>query len=112
VYLKDHVTQATIYPIASPNHIAIGAINVLHNEFNTEISRGNTYPMEEQMDRDMFVKYWFGTFAAVMIIGRPEDHGDLTLERDWSSIILGTFYVKPNYPGVYYGAAETRWYEG
>lgn len=101
VYLKDHVTQATIYPVASAAQLATGILQVLQDEFNSEIRKGDTYPMEEEMGFDKFVSYWFGTFAAVMLQGKPEEHGDLTDERDWSQFVLGTFYIKPNYPGTF-----------
>jgi len=108
VYLKDHVTQATIYPVASAAQLATGILQVLQNEVNSEIRKGDTYPMEEEMDFDMFVGYWFGTFAAVMLQGKPEEHGDLAAERDWSQIVLGTFYIKPNYPGTFAGTDGTQ----
>jgi hypothetical protein len=99
VYLRDHVTQATIYPITSAAQLSTKIISILQQELNGEIQRGDTYPMEELMDFDKFVSYWFGTFAAVILEGKPEDHGDLTVERDWMDLVLGTFYIKPNYPG-------------
>lgn len=99
VYLKDHVTQATIYPVSSPELLAPSILQSLHRELNQEILRGDTYPMEEELDFDTFVRYWFGVFAAVMLLGKPDDHGDLAADRDWAPYILGSFYVKPNYPG-------------
>ncbi|KAF8543055.1 hypothetical protein BDD12DRAFT_727561 [Trichophaea hybrida] len=99
VYLRDHVTHATIYPITSATQLFPSILTTLQDELNREIIRGDTYPMEEEMDFDKFVSYWFGTFAALMLLGRPEEHGDLTAERDWASLVLGTFYIKPNYPG-------------
>ncbi|KAI5806337.1 hypothetical protein EDC01DRAFT_609629 [Geopyxis carbonaria] len=99
VYLRDHVTHATIYPIFSASQVSPIIISTLQTEFNQEIARGDTYPLEEEMEFDSFVKYWFGTFAAIMLLGKPEDHGDLVAERDWAGICLGTFYIKANYPG-------------
>lgn len=100
VILRDHVTHATIYPIFPTTQIASSIVSTLHNEFSAEIIRGDTYPMEEPMTAEKFFSYWFGTFCAVMIIGKPEDHGDLSVDKDWTNLCLGTFYVKPNYPGA------------
>ena len=103
VYLKDHITQATIYPIRSSAQVAPAILAALHLELNQEILRGDTYPMEEELSFDAFVNYWFGVFAAVMLLGKPDDHGDLAAtDRNWAPYILGTFYIKPNYPGMLY----------
>ncbi|KAK6540279.1 hypothetical protein TWF694_009090 [Orbilia ellipsospora] len=61
-------------------------VEILCDELNGEIERGDTYPMEEFMEVDTFYNYWFGSFAAV-----------LTREEDGA--VLGSFHVKPNYPG-------------
>jgi hypothetical protein len=99
VYLRDHVTHATIYPITSTTQLFPSILATLQDELNREIIQGDTYPIEEEMDFDKFTSYWFGTFAALMLLGKPEEHGDLTAERDWGPLVLGTFYIKPNYPG-------------
>ena len=100
VFLRDHVTHATIYPIFPSTQLASSIIDTFHHEFTQEILIGDTYPMEEPMTAEKFISYWFGTFSAIMIQGRPEDHGDLSIEKDWSAHCLGTFYIKPNYPGT------------
>lgn len=69
------------------------------DEFNQELERGDTYPLEEPMTIEQFTKYWFGTFAAVMFMGGKEETSNLLEERDWTTQCLGTFYIKPNYPG-------------
>lgn len=47
--------------------------------------------------------YWFANFGAAMILGEIDSVEDVTLmeERgvDWTKECLGSFYVKPNYPG-------------
>lgn len=53
------------------------------------------------MTFEQYKNYWFGSFGVVMVQGRPEDHGNLSIPRgDWNQYILGTFYIKPNYPGM------------
>lgn len=69
------------------------------DEFNQELERGDTYPLEVPMTIEQFTKYWFGTFAAVMFMGGKEETSNLLEERDWTTQCLGTFYIKPNYPG-------------
>lgn len=65
-------------------------IRVLTTEMNGEIERGDTYPMDEPMDEAGFESYWFGSFAAVLV----------TVPADGESeVVLGSFHVKPNYPG-------------
>jgi hypothetical protein len=81
------------------SQIPVSLVDFLCKEFNTEIERGDTYPMEEPMTLEKFTNYWFGTFAAVMLIGGKDEQMDLLQERDWSVHCLGTFYIKPNYPG-------------
>lgn len=51
------------------------------------------------MTIEQFTKYWFGTFAAVMFMGGKEETSNLLEEKDWTTQCLGTFYIKPNYPG-------------
>jgi hypothetical protein len=56
--------------------------------------------MEEPMSLEQFAEYWFGTFAVLAILD-PVDGGEGLREgRDWESACQGTFYIKPNYPGM------------
>jgi hypothetical protein len=77
-------------------------VRFLYAQFSEEILRGSTYPMETPMSLDQFQGYWFGTFAVVVI--KDSDSGDevrpLHEGRDWENDCLGTFYIKPNYPGA------------
>ncbi|KAI9042473.1 GNAT family N-acetyltransferase [Aspergillus affinis] len=104
--LKDS-TKVSLYPIAhGAASIPSSLVKVLHREFSEEIARGATYPMEEAMGLDQFAGYWFGTFAVVAVVDR-DHHADGPPgrwlqgqeDRDWERDCLGTFYVKPNYPG-------------
>lgn len=96
VLLKDKETTATIYPITSSDQMPIGLLAFLCDEFNMEIERGDTFPLFDTLHIDTFQNYWFGSFAGVMLIGN-----EATIEegRTWEQECLGTFYVKPNYPG-------------
>lgn len=96
VLLKDRETTATIYPIASVEQLPIGLLAFLCDEFNMEIERGETFPLFDTLHIDTFQNYWFGSFAGVMLIG---DAPTIEDNRQWEKECLGTFYIKPNYPG-------------
>lgn len=103
VTLRDRVTIATLIPFFSPDAVPQRLLSCLCDQMNKEIEDGNTYPMSEPMSLETFGSYWFGNFGAVMVLG---DIGGIEavneMERggaDWSKLCLGSFYVKPNYPG-------------
>ncbi|EGW34009.1 uncharacterized protein SPAPADRAFT_135403 [Spathaspora passalidarum NRRL Y-27907] len=97
VLLKDGETTATIYPIHSPNELPPGLLAFLCDEFNMEIERGDTLPFFDTLHIEQFQQYWFGSFAAVMVLGdSPSLDGP---PRQWEKECLGTFSIKPNYPG-------------
>ncbi|KAJ5669689.1 hypothetical protein N7462_010759 [Penicillium macrosclerotiorum] len=91
----------TLYPVTGgPSSIPQDLIKFLHAEFSAEISRGATYPMEQPMALEQFADYWFGTFAIVAVLDEGAGAGEGLCEgRDWAKVCLGTFYIKPNYPG-------------
>lgn len=103
VTLRDRVTTATLLPFSSPSHVPQTLSAYLCDQLNKEIDRGDTYPMINPLPLETFGPYWFGNFAAVMILGEIQNVGDLhQLENqgtDWTKVCLGSFYVKPNYPG-------------
>lgn len=60
--------------------------------------------MESAMGLEQFAEYWFGTFAVVAVLdeegaGEGEDVDGLKEGREWEKVCLGSFYIKPNYPG-------------
>ncbi|KAJ5671851.1 hypothetical protein N7507_000978 [Penicillium longicatenatum] len=99
---KSDSAAVTLYPITNgPSSIPQDLVKYLHAEFSAEIERGTTYPMEKALGLQQFAEYWFGTFAVVAIL---DDEGDAAADglregRDWAKVCLGTFYIKPNYPG-------------
>lgn len=103
VTLRDRVTTATLVPFSSPQQVPPHLAAYLCELLNREIEKGDTYPMMEPMPMSSFAPYWFANFGAVMIMGeileieeveRMEKHG-----VDWTKQCLGSFYIKPNYPG-------------
>ncbi|KAL4932612.1 GNAT family N-acetyltransferase [Aspergillus undulatus] len=101
--LKNGQT-ATLYPITNgPSSLPPFLLKFLHAEFSAEIERGCTYPMEEVMEAERFGEYWFGLFGVVAVLDSEAEKESEGLteaaERDWERECLGTFYIKPNYPG-------------
>lgn len=86
----------------------LSLLSYLCSQMNREIDKGDTYPMTTPMALDFFGTYWFANFAAVMLLGDwgesvAQCHARLgsseNVEKDWEKECLGSFYVKPNYPG-------------
>ncbi|MCJ1398702.1 hypothetical protein MMC11_001903, partial [Xylographa trunciseda] len=104
VTLRDRVTIATLLPFSSPAQVPPSLLAYLSDQLNREIEKGDTYPMQTPIPLSTFGGYWFGAFGAVMVLGPVESVEELGMwERsgkvDWGRVCLGSFYVKPNYPG-------------
>ncbi|KAJ5634440.1 hypothetical protein N7528_002282 [Penicillium herquei] len=95
---KSNGAAITLYPVTQgPSSVPQDLIAFLHAEFSAEIERGATYPMEHALGLQQFAEYWFGTFAVVAVLDDGEE--GLREGREWKDVCLGTFYIKPNYPG-------------
>ena len=103
VTLRDRITIATLIPFSSASQVPLSLLSYLSDQMNREIIKGDTYPMMTAMSVDSFGAYWFQNFGAVMILGEVqsvEEVGQLeNAGADWNVLCLGSFYVKPNYPG-------------
>lgn len=103
VTLRDRVTIATLIPFFSPDAVPQRLLAYLAEQLNKEIEGGDTYPMMNPLPIETFGPYWFGNFGAIMVlgdIGGIEAVTDMDREgADWNKLCLGSFYVKPNYPG-------------
>ena len=59
--------------------------------------------MTVPLSLEEFGSYWFQSFGAIMLLGEVKGKDELwVLEQKgdfWESVCLGTFYIKPNYPG-------------
>lgn len=103
VTLRDRVTAATIIPFSAPNQVPMGLLAYLCDQLGREIEKGDTYPMVEPLPLENFGPYWFGVFGAIMLLGDIQDGRELhEMARrgcDWERECLGSFYIKPNYPG-------------
>lgn len=103
VTLRDRVTTATLVPFSAPDQVPLSLLAYLSDQLNREIEKGDTYPMISLVPLEAFGPYWFGVFGAVMLLGDIQS-ADQVLEmakagRDWEKECLGSFYIKPNYPG-------------
>lgn len=103
VTLRDRVTIATLVPFSSPHQVPHKLTAYLRELLNREIEKGDTYPMMDSMPLSSFGPYWFANFAAIMVLGDIQSVEEVThMENrgvDWAKECLGSFYVKPNYPG-------------
>jgi len=99
VTLRDRQTVATVVPFASRHQVPESLLRYLNDQFNKEIEGGDTYPMMEGLPFDKFASYWFQNFGAIMLLGNIESADEVVEGKDWSKECLGTFYIKPNYPG-------------
>lgn len=102
VTLRDG-SNAIIYPFSSQSSVPPALLKFLAGVFAAEVEAGDTFPLIEPMSEEVFAKYWLQNFAAVMIAdvdrSLPEDVLTPETELNWEELCLGTFYVKPNYPG-------------
>lgn len=99
VTLRDRQTVATIVPFASRHQIPADLHAYLCDQLNKEIEGGDTYPMMDPFAVDAFTKYWFQNFGAVMLLGDIAGPEEVVEGKDWAKECLGSFYIKPNYPG-------------
>lgn len=99
VTLRDKQTVATVVPFISRDQVPKSLLLYLADQFAKEIIKGDTYPMLEPMPSDKFASYWFQNFGAIMLLGDIERPEDVVEGKDWSKECLGSFYIKPNYPG-------------
>ncbi|KAJ8603330.1 hypothetical protein MRB53_042183 [Persea americana] len=103
VTLRDRVTTATLVPFSSPSQVPPKLTAHLCDGLNSEIEKGDTYPMMDAFPVQTFASYWFSNFAAIMILGDIRISADVVQMEaqgvDWNKECLGSFYIKPNYPG-------------
>ncbi|KAF2685492.1 histone acetyltransferase Spt10 [Lentithecium fluviatile CBS 122367] len=103
VTLRDRVTVATIIPFSAPNQVPLTLLAYLCDQLGREIEKGDTYPMMDPLPLENFGPYWFGVFGAIMLLGEIQDGREIhEMARrgcDWERQCLGSFYIKPNYPG-------------
>lgn len=99
VPLKDG-SIAWAHPIMSSKQVPADLLHYMTEEFNREVERGQTYPHIESMTIEEFEVYWLSNFAIILVKGDSlRTDGDIPNSATWAETFLGTFYIKPNYPG-------------
>lgn len=99
VTLRDRITLATIIPYSSSKDVPPSLLAYLSDQLNKEIELGDTYPMINTMSTEKFASYWFQNFGAIMFLGNIERAEDVVEGMDFTKQCLGSYYIKPNYPG-------------
>lgn len=99
VTLRDRFTKAVIVPFASQHQVPTTLLAYLCDQFNKEIEGGDTYPLMDLFSAETFASYWFQNFGAVMLLGETKGPEAVVEGKNWSKECLGSFYIKPNYPG-------------
>jgi hypothetical protein len=103
ITLRDRVTVATLIPFSSPSQVPFSLLSYLCDQINKEIEKGDTYPMIDPLPLETFGPYWFANFGAVVLLGDVSGVDQVqemaNKGADWEKECLGSFYVKPNYPG-------------
>ncbi|KAL4874480.1 hypothetical protein BJY04DRAFT_203856 [Aspergillus karnatakaensis] len=100
--LRDRSTVATLVPFHSYAQIPKSLIAHLCGQLNREIAKGDTYAMVDPIPPQHFAPYWFSNFGAIMLIGDIKDVSDVQAmdgNVNWSKACLGSFNIRPNYPG-------------
>ncbi|KAI1430876.1 hypothetical protein GGR50DRAFT_698559 [Xylaria sp. CBS 124048] len=99
VTLRDRQTVATVVPFVSRDHVPSSLLRYLSDQLAKEIEGGDTYPMVDPMPFETFASYWFQNFAGIILLGQVNRPEEVVEGRLWSQDCLGSFYIKPNYPG-------------
>lgn len=99
VILRDRVTTATIVPFSSQHQVPPSLLAYLSDQLAKEVQNGDTYPMMDTMPADKFASYWFQNFGAIMLLGSIASSEEVHEGKNWAVECLGSFYIKPNYPG-------------
>ncbi|KAF2144547.1 uncharacterized protein K452DRAFT_325103 [Aplosporella prunicola CBS 121167] len=101
--LRDRTTKASLIPFSSYDQVPLSLLSYLCQQLNREIEKGDTYPMMELFTEEKFGPYWFQNFGAVMLLGEVQSQDEVRQMAadgaNWEKTCLGSFYVKPNYPG-------------
>lgn len=98
--LADGATTATAFPVYDISEVPESLVSYMCTNFSKEVQDGLTYPAYDITCKE-FREYWFFSFCAIVLKGKLESldpHQDHDADY-WKENFLGTFYVKPNYPG-------------
>lgn len=103
VTLRDRATVATVIPFSSADDVPRSLLGYLSEQLNKEIDHGDTYAMTDAIPFSQFGLYWFSNFGAIMLLGDIQSEEEVrAMDRagaNWAKICLGSFNIRPNYPG-------------
>lgn len=103
VTLRDRVTVATLLPFSSADDVPLSLLRYLSDQFNKEIEKEDTYAITDPLSLHHFGRFWFSNFGAIMLLGDVRSSYEPQLMdragTDWTKICLGSFNIRPNYPG-------------
>ena len=103
VTLRDRLTIATLVPFSPSDNVPRSLLGYLSDQLNKEIEKGDTYAMIDPIPFSQFGPYWFSNFGAIMVLGdikcAEELHAMDQAGTNWAKICLGSFNIRPNYPG-------------
>lgn len=103
VTLRDRLTIATLVPFSPSDNVPRSLLGYLSDQLNKEIEKGDTYAMIDPIPFSQFAQYWFSNFGAIMVLGdikcAEELHAMDQAGTNWAKICLGSFNIRPNYPG-------------
>lgn len=99
--LEKDARLVTLFPINDHTQVPPLLIDYIHAEHTFVVEEGLTYPYHEPFDRVHFVENWFTHFVAVLLEGEHQSLAPHMSEPIgfWEEKFLGTFYVRPNFPG-------------
>lgn len=72
-------------------------ISYLQSLLNNEIEAGNTYPQKFPLNLSEFKNYFLSGDVFIVVNGGKQFSMDIF--DDLENNLLGTFYIKPNFPG-------------
>ncbi|KDE09755.1 hypothetical protein MVLG_00155 [Microbotryum lychnidis-dioicae p1A1 Lamole] len=106
--------RLTVFPLTRST-IPEELIGYLQGVFNDVVKEGRTYPQMGEQSYEQFAGYFFATNCFLGLLdetpfeGRMPENGvyrekGLALDtiragREWKDVVLGMYYIKPNYPG-------------
>lgn len=91
------VTVHSLSTLLNADRDESALISYLQGLLNAEIEAGNTYPQKSPLNLTEFKNYFLSGDAFVVVRGGKDQ--SMQFSADLEEKILGTFYVKPNFPG-------------
>ena len=94
----DHpVTVHSLSTLLQDDRDESSLISYLQGLLNEEIQSGNTYPQKSLLSLTEFKNYFLSGDVFVVVKGGKEQSREFSANLQEN--ILGTFYIKPNFPG-------------